>query len=82
MSDSETIARFALAGVGDAKHEWKENGAQAHGVVVVHVRRRLTAKEQSDFNIPCARDIRGSPEEQQRIHRLLTEAPFLKRFFA
>jgi hypothetical protein len=48
---------------------------------VYHVRRRLSEIEQDEYGIPCARDIRGSTEETDRLVMLLDEAPHLAQFF-
>lgn len=69
---SLAAALAALRGVGErALGEWRERG----GGTVVHVRRRLSAPEAALVN--PLRDIRGTPEQAQRIAALLTDAPHL-----
>jgi hypothetical protein len=62
-------ARAALHGVGDRSlGEWIEQGERA-----VHVRRRLSSREQMATGE--ARDIRGTPEERERLRVLAAELP-------
>lgn len=63
-----------LAGVGDrALGEWGEYGTRA--LNIVHLRRRLSAAEAPQVNE--LRDIRGTPEQWERIAALLHDAPVL-----
>lgn len=72
---SLAAALVALRGVGDrALGEWRERG----GGTVVHVRRRLSATEAAFVN--PLRDIRGTPEQAERIAALLVDAPHLKQY--
>jgi hypothetical protein len=69
------VAFAALYGVGDrALGEWRERGSGA----IAHVRRRLSASEAALVN--PLRDIRGTPEQAQRIAALLRDAPHLARY--
>lgn len=78
MIEARTIARQALAGVGDADlGEWIETSPSG----VVHIRRRLRAEEQAAAGIACARDIRGTTEERERVLRLVADAPYLAAMF-
>lgn len=78
MIESRTIARQALAGVGDASlGEWIETSPAG----IVHVRRRLSHEEQTASGIACARDIRGTLEERERVLRLVADAPYLAGMF-
>lgn len=75
MNESRRIARAFLNGVGDsALGEWEEAGDRG----VFHVRRRLSAAEQSEFGIPAVRDIRNKPEEYDRLRALFADAPYLR----
>jgi hypothetical protein len=57
------MAEQALKGVGDATlGEWREMGD-----IAVHLRRRLTAKEQAVAGIDAVVDVRGTPEGATRI---------------
>lgn len=68
---SEAMARRALIGVGDALlGEWVEYGK------AVHVRRRLSPREA--MLVGEVRDIRGTPEEAQRLDALYRAAPYLR----
>lgn len=79
MSESRQIARRFLNGVGDASlGEWEEEG----GGGIVHVRRRLSVAEMDEYGVTEVRDIRGTPEEQERFHRLLEDVPSLRRVLA
>jgi hypothetical protein len=76
--DALGIARAALAGIGDARlGEWTEDGAGG----VVHVRRRLAPAELELAGIgPEPRDVRGTPEERERLARLVLDAPHLAAY--
>lgn len=64
MLDAARIARWALAGVGDAAlGEWTDRGT------AFHIKRRLTPQEQQLVGEP--RDIRGTNEEEQRMAVLI-----------
>jgi hypothetical protein len=68
------MADRALAGVGDpALGEWREVGVRA-----VHLRRRLSAAERALAGGLGVRDVRGTPEERERLRRLLRDAPHLR----
>jgi hypothetical protein len=58
----------ALDGVGDRAHEWHEWSGYAY-----HIRRRLTPAEAS--HIDEVRDIRGTPEAQERYRRMAVLLP-------
>jgi hypothetical protein len=78
--ESWELAERALRGVGDATlGEWRERPAR-----IVHLRRRLTDAERLAFASPAltVRDIRGTPEELERMVLLLEDAPVLLRHFA
>lgn len=78
VSKSRSIARHALAGVGDASlGEWIEEGRRG----IVHVRRRLSSDEQHAFGIAEVRDIRNTNEERDRLAALLADAPHLRAVF-
>jgi hypothetical protein len=65
------MAERALEGVGDPSlGEWRERGGRA-----VHLRRRLTDEERGELGV---RDIRGTPEEAERMAALLRDAPQLR----
>ena len=69
------MAFDALFGVGDAQlGEWVEQGDGG----VVHVRRRLSVLEAARVN--TVRDIRGTPEERERLVRLSHEVPALSAY--
>lgn len=74
------LAERALRGVGDpALGEWREAGSPGF----VHLRRRLTAGERAmSRGALQVRDIRGTPEQQQRLARLLRDAPELRGLVA
>lgn len=79
MSHSREIARLFLNGVGDPSlGEWEEAGKRG----VYHVRRRLSAAEQAEFGIPVVRDVRGTPEYEERLVGLLRDATYLRTVFA
>lgn len=68
--ESQTIALSALRGVGDASlGEWRERGSRG----IYHVRRRLTDAER--VTVGDVRDIRGTPEEAQRMGALFAALP-------
>lgn len=68
------MAERALRGVGDAGlGEWRKQGQ-----IAVHIRRRLTDAERKAAGDLQVRDIRGTPEERQRLARLLRDAPHLR----
>ena len=68
------IAERVLAGVGDkALGEWREVGVRA-----VHLRRRLSNEERRQVGGMEVRDIRGTPEEAERLAALFEEAPHLR----
>jgi hypothetical protein len=72
------LAYTALGGAGDADAgEWIETGNRVRGRTVMHVRRRPSEAEMLGADITCARDIRGSQEERDRIAALLADAPWL-----
>lgn len=78
MIEARTIARQALAGVGDPSlGEWIETSPAG----IVHVRRRLSEAEQAASGIACARDIRGTLEERERVLLLVADAPYLAGMF-
>lgn len=65
------LASRALAGVGSPSlGQWVERSEAA-----VHIRRRLSAREAALVN--PLRDVRGTPEERERLTRLLADAPHL-----
>lgn len=67
------VALAALHGVGDRTlGEWRERGSG----MIAHIRRRLTAAEAASLGTGL-RDIRGTPEQAQRIGALLKDAPHL-----
>lgn len=69
------MAERALRGVGDAAlGEWRERGR-----IAVHIRRRLTDAERQAAGGLQVRDIRGTPEERQRLVRLVREQPQLRQ---
>jgi hypothetical protein len=74
------LALDALRGVGDPTlGEWRQVGDRSPRIV--HVRRRLSREEAAQ--IPGGlRDIRGTPEQAQRITALLKDAPYLARAVA
>jgi hypothetical protein len=79
MSESRQLARMFLNGVGDPSlGEWEETGERG----VFHVRRRLSTAEQEQFGIPVVRDVRGTPEYEERLLGLLRDAPYLRTVFA
>jgi hypothetical protein len=64
--DGRQIALAALEGVGDERlGQWEEKGRGG----VWHVRRRLSDEEQRV--VGDALDVRGTPEEEARLHALL-----------
>ena len=66
MAESEAMAERALRGVGDAElGEWRERGNRG----VFHIRRRLADWEVKRYGM-VVRDIRGTQEEQQRLHNV------------
>lgn len=75
------LARQALQGVGDASlGEWTERGNRVRGGrIIVHMRRRLSRAEEPLVN--QLRDIRGTPEEQERLTQLVRAAPHLSAAF-
>lgn len=77
---SRELARMALRGVGDASlGEWTEVGRRVGGRVIVHIRRRLSRAEEPLVN--TLRDIRGTPEERERLTCLVQAAPHLAPYF-
>lgn len=69
------MADRALRGVGDAQvGEWREHGRNG----VVHIRRRLTETERGLAGGLVVRDVRGTPEERERLRSLLRAAPHLR----
>ena len=56
------IAVDVLRGVGDPAHEWREIGDRA-----VHLRRRLTMREERAAGITGVVDVRGTDEQKRRI---------------
>lgn len=75
------IAEGALAGVGSAElGEWREAGAVVRGSRVVHLRRRLSPAEQE--RVGGVRDVRGTPELDERARALLRDAPHLEHVIA
>lgn len=75
---SRQIARAALHGVGDPSlGEWVEDGAKG----IVHVRRRLSPREQEEFGILELVDVRGTDTEVDRLAAVLTDAPYLAPYF-
>jgi hypothetical protein len=73
MALAKEQALRALEGVGDATlGEWHEQGATAY-----HVRRRLSAAECEQTGL-VMRDIRGTPEERQRMATVFREVPQLQ----
>lgn len=72
MVKAKVLAISALAGVGDKSlGQWIEAGRSK----VVHVRRRISASEES--TIGSAIDIRGTAEESERFRALFRDAPHL-----
>jgi hypothetical protein len=60
----------ALRGVGDAEAgEWEEHHISplSHRLPVLHLRRRLAWPEQVAFDVLKVRDIRGTPEADDRL---------------
>lgn len=79
MSESKQLARMFLTGVGDESlGEWEETGERG----VFHLRRRLSEAEQAEFGIPSVRDVRGTPEYEQRLLGLMRDAPYLRTVLA
>lgn len=72
---------MALRDVGDASlGEWTEVGGRVRGGrIIVHVRRRLSKLEEPLVN--HLRDIRDTPEEQERLQCLVQAAPHLASMF-
>jgi hypothetical protein len=69
VAQSEAMALRALRGVGNARSgQWTERGRAE----VVHVRRRLSANEAAIVGEVV--DIRGTPEERERLLALVAEA--------
>lgn len=65
------LAERALEGAGDAAlGEWRDRGER-----VVHIRRRLTDAERGGLGV---RDVRGEPEERERMRALLRDVPQLR----
>lgn len=65
----EQIARRELRGVGDAtRGEWVERGETA-----LHLRRRLSAREERPDVLVC--DIRHTDEHEQRVRRIQPQLP-------
>lgn len=59
------MAELALDGVGDPSlGEWREPGSPGSGVV--HIRRRLSSREQGNSGLRM-RDVRGTDEEARRL---------------
>jgi len=70
-ASARALATLALKGVGDASlGEWWEHGK------AMHLRRRLSRREAVLVN--QVRDIRGTPEESERLAVLLADAPYLR----
>jgi hypothetical protein len=70
---SRVIALRALDGVGDATlGEWEQKGTYP----ILHVRRRLSAAEQTRYGLNV-RDIRGTREERERLAALSAAVPGL-----
>ena len=75
LRDSLALARSALRGVGSPLlGEWEEAG----GSGVVHVRRRLSEREQKEAAL-AVRDIRGTGEVAERVARLEADYPVVKQ---
>lgn len=68
-------ALTALTGVGDRAHEWHQWTGFAY-----HIRRRLTPQEQAQ--VGEVRDIRGTPEAQERYDRCAMLLPVAVRRYA
>lgn len=68
-------ALTALEGVGTRTHEWHEWTGFAY-----HIRRRLILEEQ--MQVGDVRDIRGTPEAQERYDRCRALLPVMARRLA
>jgi hypothetical protein len=74
---SWAIAQRALEGVGDASlGEWRELGAPGSGVV--HIRRRLSSREQGNSGLRM-RDVRDTPEADRRLEVVTRELALIGR---
>ena len=63
----------ALDGVGDAAlGEWTEQ----HGAI--HVRRRLSLREQIEFGLTLV-DVRGTDDGVQRVRKMIQVVPRVRR---
>jgi hypothetical protein len=76
--DERTSRQIALEGIGAAGDrslgQWVEAGRSG----IVHVQRRLSARERQEFGVPEPYDIRGTSEEDRRIAAVYAEAPYLR----